>query len=263
MEAAADMEAGPENSRITLAGRGCDRFRPREGPKSITPAGGHDRRVNGREAILEDSSAKEASVPASQLRVESGETAIPSGSRSARHCIDVARDDSIGFRRATVADAEPLARGVIEGVEDYPSFAPPGWIAPAFESELKHLREALANPDVCCLIAESEGALVGQITVLPARRAPHPVEDSSLAHISNLFVRRDHWGVGLAGELHRAAVEAAGARGFTELRLFVAAGQARARRFYEREGWLAASEPFDDPIPGLTMIEYRYKLRDR
>lgn len=174
----------------------------------------------------------------------------------------MSHDPSIRLRRATIADAEPLARGVIEGVEDYPSFAPPGWTAPSFEAELKHVREALADPDVCCLIAESGGALLGQITVLPAARAPHPVEDVSLAHISNLFVRRDHWGLGLAADLHRAAVEAAGARGFTELRLFVAAGQARARRFYEREGWLPVSEPFDDPSPGLTMIEYRYRLRD-
>jgi GNAT superfamily N-acetyltransferase len=86
---------------------------------------------------------------------------------------------------------------------------------------VKHLREALADRGLICLIAESEGALV--VTVLPAAHAPHPVGDSSLAHISNLFVRRDHWGVGVAAQLHRAAVDAAGARGFTELRLFVAA----------------------------------------
>ncbi len=43
----------------------------------------------------------------------------------------------------------------------------------------------------------------------------------------------------------------------------MAAGQARARRFYEREGWVPVSDPFDDPIPGLTMIEYRYTLSDR
>jgi len=175
----------------------------------------------------------------------------------------MARDSSISLRRASIADAEPLALGVIEGVEDYPSFAPAGWTAPLFDVELTHLCEMLADPDVCCLIAESDGALIGQITLLPGARAPHPIEDSSLAHISNLFVRRDHWGAGLATDLHHAAVEAAAARGFTELRLFVAAGQAWARRFYEREGWLPASDPFDDPIPGLTMIEYRYRLRDR
>ncbi|MBV9002310.1 MAG: GNAT family N-acetyltransferase [Solirubrobacterales bacterium] len=73
---------------------------------------------------------------------------------------------------------------------------------------------------------------------------------SSLAHISNLFVRRDHWRVGLAADLHRAALKEARAR-LQELRLLVAAGQARARRFYEREGWEPASDPFDDPTPGL------------
>ena len=182
---------------------------------------------------------------------------------SGRYCIDVAGDDSIRIRRATGADAEPLALGVIEGVEDYPSFAPPGWSAPSFEAELKHVREALADADVYCLVAESGSGLVGQITLLPAARAPHPVDDSSLAHISNLFVRRDYWGAGLASALHGAALEAADARGFTELRLFVAAGEARARRFYEREGWLPAGDPFADPIPGLTMIEYRYRLGDR
>jgi GNAT superfamily N-acetyltransferase len=106
------------------------------------------------------------------------------------------------------------------------------------------------------------GGLVGQITLLLAVRSPHPVEDPSLGHISNLFVRRDYWRGGLASDLHRAAVEAADARGLTELRLFVAAGQARARRFYEREGWQPASDPFEDPIPGLTIIEYRYRLKD-
>ena len=49
-------------------------------------------------------------------------------------------------------------------------------------------------------------------------------------------------------------------RGFTALRLFVAEGQARARRFYEREGWHAVTEPYLDPIPGLPMVEYRRPL---
>jgi len=176
------------------------------------------------------------------------------------HCTDMTRGDFIRLRRATIADAEHLARGAIEALEDYPSFAPPGWSGPSFEAELNHLREALADPDVCCLIAESDNAVVGQITLLAAARASRPVEDSSLAHIANLFVRRDHWGGGVAADLHRAALEEARRRGFTQLRLFVAVGQARARRFYEREGWGPAGDPFDEPAWGLTMIEYRYTL---
>ena len=176
---------------------------------------------------------------------------------------DMAGHDSIRIRRATRDDAEALALGVVEGVEDYPSFAPPGWTAPSFQAELEHVRDALADADVYCLVAEAGSGLVGQISLLPGARAPYPVDDSSLAHISNLVVRRDYWGAGLASALHRAALEAADARGFTELRLFVAAGHARARRFYEREGWLPVSDPFADPIWGLTFIEYRYRLRDR
>jgi diaminopimelate decarboxylase len=169
---------------------------------------------------------------------------------------------AIRLRRATAADAAALAEGVIAGVADYPSFAPPGWAAPPLDAEVEHARELLADADVHCLVAESDGEIVGQITVLPARRAPHPIDTPTLAHVSNLIVRRDFWGAGLARDLHRAALDAARGRGFTELRLFVAEGQGRARRFYEREGWLAAGDPFDDPIPGLTMVEYRRALAD-
>jgi GNAT superfamily N-acetyltransferase len=165
--------------------------------------------------------------------------------------------EAIRLRRATVADSRALAEGVIEGVADYPAFAPPGWSAPALAVEHVHLQESLADQAVHCLLAERDGEVIGQITLLPAARAPHPVDDPRLAHVSNLFVRRDHWGGGLARELHAAAVDVARDGGFTELRLFVAAGQGRARRFYEREGWRPAAEPFDDPIPGLTMVEYR------
>jgi hypothetical protein len=40
------------------------------------------------------------------------------------------------------------------------------------------------------------------------------------------------------------------------IRPFVAAGRQRARRFYEREGWVAAGEPFDDRGFGMPVVEY-------
>jgi hypothetical protein len=48
-----------------------------------------------------------------------------------------------------------------------------------------------------------------------------------------------------------------GARGFTAMRLFTPAAQARARRFYEREGWTAAGEPSDELDFGMPLVEYR------
>ena len=41
------------------------------------------------------------------------------------------------------------------------------------------------------------------------------------------------------------------------MRLFVATGQERARRFYAREGWADVGAPFFDPRPGLELQEMR------
>ena len=150
---------------------------------------------------------------------------------------------------------------MVEGVAEYPAFAPEGWTGPSLEDELAHHREDLTRDHVHCIVAERDAQIVGQITVVPAARAPHPVDDPELGHVRNLFVVPSEWGSGLARQLHAAVVEAARGLGMAELRLYVAEGQARARRFYEREGWRAAGEPYHDPAPGLRMVEYRRSLR--
>ena len=101
------------------------------------------------------------------------------------------------LRPATDADVQALARAVVDGVGVYRSFAPPDWRAPSLAHEAEALRALLADDDVWCLVAESEdGALAGQVTILPAARAPHPVPGRALAHLRNLFVGRDVLGNG-------------------------------------------------------------------
>jgi GNAT superfamily N-acetyltransferase len=165
------------------------------------------------------------------------------------------------LRPATSDDVHVLSRAVVDGVAVYRSFAPPGWRAPSLAHEAERLRALLGEDDVWCLVAECDGALAGQVTVLPAARAPHPVAGTALAHLRNLFVERDFWGTGLARTLNAAAVEAARERGYEALRLFTPARQERARRFYEREGWAQRGEAFHDPGPDLELVEYRYALR--
>ena len=162
---------------------------------------------------------------------------------------------------ATAADAERLAAAVVEGTEDYREFAGPDWPGFTLEDEVAHARADLADPDTWCLVAvDHKGGHVGQVVIIPAVKSGRPADDPALAHLRNLFVRRDHWGTGVARRLHDSAVEEARRRGYTEIRLFAAAGQARARRFYEREGWVLAGEPAFDPRPGLVMAEYRRRL---
>jgi hypothetical protein len=47
------------------------------------------------------------------------------------------------------------------------------------------------------------------------------------------------------------------------MRLFTPAAHARARRFYEREGWVAAGDEFHDAGPNLALVEYRRALGAR
>jgi GNAT superfamily N-acetyltransferase len=75
-----------------------------------------------------------------------------------------------------------------------------------------------------------------------------------------LFVRPPWWGTGLATRLHALALAEAGRRGYGTMRLYTPRGAARARAFYEREGWTRAGRPFDEPLLALDLVEYRRAL---
>jgi GNAT superfamily N-acetyltransferase len=162
------------------------------------------------------------------------------------------------LRLAVPADAEELVRTALLGFESYRSFAPRGWEPPASGAELT--REQLALPAVWCQVGEHDGEMAGHVGFVAAAEHWYPDEDPELAHLWGLFVRPEHWGTGLAASLHSAALAEASAGGFRRFRLFVAAAQGRARRFYEREGWGAVSEPVFEPYLGLEIVEYRRPL---
>jgi GNAT superfamily N-acetyltransferase len=164
------------------------------------------------------------------------------------------------LRLATPADAARLAANVSEGFESYRSFAPAGWRPPSANGELALLDEALGRTDVWCLLAEVDGELAGHVAIRPAETAPRGSREPGLAHFWQLFVKPPWHGSGLAVELHDEAVREAGARGFETMRLYAAAGQARARRFYEREGWVASGPPTELSGFRMPVVEYRLAI---
>ncbi len=170
------------------------------------------------------------------------------------------RLDALVFRPATVEDAGDLAAVLVDGFETYRAFAPPGWQKPRVEDVAEILATRLDQPTVWCLLAEQGTTVAGYVALLPAADGLRPVDDPRLAQFWMLFVRAPWWGSGLAERLHGAACEAATTRGFTAMRLFTPSGQARARRFYEREGWTLADGPYDDDHIGLSVVEYRRAL---
>ena len=78
------------------------------------------------------------------------------------------------------------------------------------------------------------------ITHAAERERPH-VRIPGRAHLWMLFVRPPWWGSGLAARLHRLGLEEAARQGYETIRLYTPHGAARARAFYEREGWELAA----------------------
>jgi GNAT superfamily N-acetyltransferase len=168
----------------------------------------------------------------------------------------------LAFRRAGIDDAPALARTTQLGFESYRAWAPRGWRPPDHRLEIRGIRERLKRPDVWCLVAlEPGGEPAGHVGfIAAAEREPPYVGIPGRAHLWMLFVRPAWWGTGLATRLHGLALEEAARQGYETIRLYTPAGQARARAFYEREGWAPAGRPFAEPLLGLDLMEYRRAL---
>jgi len=163
------------------------------------------------------------------------------------------------IRPGCADDAEAIAAIVVECDRTFVTFAPEGWEPPSYESELEKARDAFARPERWIAIAEEESRPIGYAAFIAASATRMPADDPQLAHLGRLFVRPAYWGAGVATALHDAAVDEARAHGFTQMRLFTPRCHARARRFYEREGWRAVAEMPESPL-GLPLIEYRRDL---
>jgi GNAT superfamily N-acetyltransferase len=158
------------------------------------------------------------------------------------------------IRPATLSDAPELAVTVGEGFESYREWAPAGWEPPSPPMQLSGIRARLPEDGCVCLLAEVDGAKAGHVAYIPAR------EETGVAHIWMLFVRRAWWGSGLATDLLTRAVASATHEGYAGMRLHTPAEHARARAFYEREGWTAPDPSFYEPMLGLTLVTYRLRL---
>jgi GNAT superfamily N-acetyltransferase len=160
------------------------------------------------------------------------------------------------LRTATLDDAERLARCVADGFAAYREFAPPDWEPPTYELQLRLFEGALPDPSVYCLLAESGDELAGVVAIQPGSFAPMGLPDEA-AFLWRLFVEPPFHGAGVAKVLHDEGLGEAAERGYSVIHLLAAAGQVRARRFYEREGWVLRGEPFVQEGFGMDVVEYR------
>jgi GNAT superfamily N-acetyltransferase len=161
------------------------------------------------------------------------------------------------LRRATPADAAALAANVADGFASYSEWAPRGWAPPEMTTAvLRRLRSRLTRDDVWCLLALEREGVVGHVLLAPTSgEEPRPAPPG-VTNLAQMFVRRSWHGAGVAAALIGAAVAEADRRGFTTMRLWTPKGAARARRFYEREGWSATGAVHERSPSGLPTVEY-------
>jgi GNAT superfamily N-acetyltransferase len=170
--------------------------------------------------------------------------------------------DELAFWAITPDDIAELAALVADAFTAYRAFAPPDWQAPSAGAQVEVLERWITDPDFWGELAAVDGRTpVGHTTFVPAERhSVRAARDPVVAHLGHLFVRPAHWGSGVAAQLLARAADAASGRGFEVMRLFVPVGQARARRFYAREGFALVGDPFDLGL-GLPLLEYKRSLR--
>jgi GNAT superfamily N-acetyltransferase len=165
------------------------------------------------------------------------------------------------YTRARDADAEELTATAVAGLETYRSFAPSEWNPPHEATAVSATRSKLGNPDTWGLLARTaDGEPVGHVAFASAMTSMWPGAVDGLGHLWQLFVREPYWGTGVATKLLERAVAEAAGQGYTAMRLFTPEGQGRARRFYEREGWVVVGPPVSDTGFGIPLVEYRRGL---
>ena len=123
-----------------------------------------------------------------------------------------------------------------------------------FEERVTSFHDGLARTSANAEVwaAELDGEIVG-VTV-------YARSDAETGELRALYVVPEAWGTGAAQELMNAALAAMQSGGQRLAILWVAEENARARRFYEREGWEPTGETRETPL-GPTELQYALRLR--
>lgn len=159
------------------------------------------------------------------------------------------------IRAATTADLGTIADNLVEGLATYRSWTPTAWDPPARTEMLLGLLQRFPRDGSWAQVAFAGSDPAGHVMIRHDRdedgeARPH------VALLTQLFVREQHWGTGLAQQLHAIGVAHMAERGFTLGRLLVASGHRRGEAFYARQGWTSTGRLERSGELGLDLAEY-------
>jgi RimJ/RimL family protein N-acetyltransferase len=167
--------------------------------------------------------------------------------------------DRFTIRAAKTADLGTIADSLVAGLSTYRGWTPMAWNPPQRSEMLIGLLQRFPRDGSWAHVAFEGPQPAGHISIRPDRDE-NDEPRSDVALLTQLFVREQYWGSGLATQLLQIGVAGMAERGFSTGRLLVASGHRRARRFYEREGWTATGELEESGELGLELAEYLLAL---
>ncbi|MDQ6875889.1 MAG: GNAT family N-acetyltransferase [Actinomycetota bacterium] len=122
------------------------------------------------------------------------------------------------------------------------------------DHRLRQLRQPAPGTELS--VAAVDAAVVGFVVTGPWRGAD---AGADVGEVWAIYVSPEHWGRGAGRALLDQGRRRLIARGYQELRLWVLADNARARRFYESSGWGFDGATQTYQIGGVELPEVRYR----
>lgn len=117
--------------------------------------------------------------------------------------------------------------------------------------------EAPEGPQVRLWVIGRDDEVIGYSSTGPSKDAD--AEPDRVAELYGFYVDPEAWGSGAGRWLMEHVLQDFIARGFDQATLWVVDGDARARRFYERGGWVYEPGPTNLCF-GAPEVRYRRKL---
>jgi GNAT superfamily N-acetyltransferase len=167
----------------------------------------------------------------------------------------------VQIRDATVDDADAIALVHVHGWQwGYRGLLPEDFLTGlSADRRAEQWRSWLLEPGrTRTRVAFTEdGACAGLAASGPSR---DPGAHDDTGEVYAIYLEEPLAGTGLGTDLLRSAVGWLAEQGFARATLWVLAGNARARRFYEREGWTPDGAEKSEPREDFTMDEVRYAI---